>query len=31
MPDPAGLNKSGNVTIQSFKKLDRNIMNIQLI
>lgn len=31
MPDPAGLNKSGNYTTQSVKKLDRSIMNIQLI
>lgn len=28
MPDPAGLNKSGNYTTQSVKKLDRSILNI---
>lgn len=28
MPDPAGLNKSGNYINPSVKKLDRSIMNI---
>lgn len=28
MPDPAGLNKSGNYNPLSVRKLDRSIMNI---
>lgn len=31
MPDPAGLNKSGNYNPLSVKKLDRSIMNIEFI